>query len=102
MTDDRDLGPCCVCETRVGVTNIMMLDRRAPVPGTGWGCVVCGLPADGAVAVLCDGCLELVEAGAMPIFVCSGYAKDGVRVPVTELSGVPFVHNEAAHRDEQS
>ena len=26
--------------------------------GSGWGCVQCGLPAEGAVAIVCDACIE--------------------------------------------
>jgi hypothetical protein len=55
-----DLGPCCGCEvTTLGACNIVMLDKKAPVAGAGWGCLVCELPHDGAVAVLCDACLLL-------------------------------------------
>ena len=95
-----DLGPCCICETYVGVTNILMIDKRGPVAGTGWGCVVCGLPNDGAAAVLCDGCMKLVEAGAVPLLVCSGYPGEGKRVPYAELSDEVFTHDEARHREE--
>lgn len=93
-----DLGRRCICETRTGVTNIVIIERRAPVAGTGWGCVVCGLPSDGAVAVLCDRCMELVHAGAVPIFVCRGYAGDDQRAPYTEVSREVFAHNDEAHR----
>lgn len=27
----------------------MMLDKKAPQPGTGWGCFACGLPQDEAI-----------------------------------------------------
>jgi hypothetical protein len=42
-----DLGPCCGCRGKGGARNIVMLDRRAPIAGRGWGCAQCGLPADG-------------------------------------------------------
>ena len=62
------LGRCCACleEGTEGnpVRNLMMLDRLAPTPGTGWGCFVCGLPLDGAVAVLCERCVEAEADGS--------------------------------------
>lgn len=87
-----DLGPCCTCGTRSGVRNIVMLERPAPLPGTGWDCAVCGLPADGAIAVVCDDCLE------QPVtHVCVGYADRGLRVPIAQLQQTPFAHDERAH-----
>ena len=62
QTDPRSLGPCCQCECTDGVRNIFLLNRRGAIPGRGWGCVVCGLPPDGAVAVLCDACVECLPA----------------------------------------
>lgn len=92
FSDAIDLGPCCTCGTRSGVRNIVMLEQLAPLPGTGWGCAVCGLPADGAIAVVCDACLE------QPItHACVGYADRGLRVPLTQLQGTRFAHSEAAH-----
>jgi hypothetical protein len=35
LEQERDYGPCCVCRGRENVRNILMLPRRAPVPGTG-------------------------------------------------------------------
>jgi hypothetical protein len=96
--DALDLGPCCICETRVGVRNVVPLPLRGPIAGTGWGCIVCNLPLDGAVAVLCDGCLELVAAGAWPLFVCRGWPVDHGRAPFAELSADPFDHDLAAHQ----
>ena len=93
-----DLGPCCHCEkTGPAVRNIMMLHRRAPVPGTGWGCFQCGLSQDGAVAVLCDECLE---ASKPKRFVCVGQPGDGKRMPVEELSTEPFDHDMSKHPEE--
>lgn len=76
------LGPCCVCETTVNVRNILSLHTKAPIPGHGWGCVQCGLDADGALAVVCDACLEL------PLkFACRGYPGKEGRIPIEDLTG---------------
>ena len=88
-----ELGACCSCGATEGVRNIMMLGYRAPVPGTGWGCVVCGLPADGAVAVVCDACLA---AGAPVKRVCRGYPSAGERVGRKGLKE-RFEHNLSKH-----
>lgn len=80
------LGPCCVCETEAGVHNIIMLDRQAVMSGHGWGCLVCGLASDGAMAVLCDPCLKAWQAdNSILKIACRGYpAKDG-RVAIDVL-----------------
>lgn len=90
--DAPKLGPCCTCGTTVGVTNILMLPLRGPTPGKGWGCVVCGLPADGAIVVLCDACVERPVQS-----VCDGYPKDGKRVSVASLPDDVFDHDAAKH-----
>lgn len=85
MSDDTiDLGPCCACGGTENVRNILMLDKKSPMLGRGWGCVACGLPADGASAVVCDQCLEEDR----PLrYACRGYpGKDG-RVEIGELQG---------------
>lgn len=38
---------------------LLSLQKKSPTPGRGWGCVVCGLPADGAMAAVCNACFEL-------------------------------------------
>ena len=90
------LGPCCRCGRMENVRNIMMLDRRGPTPGKGWGCLVCGLPNDGAIAVLCDDCIE-----QEPLFVCTGYPATDGRTPIGELPPEPFAHDEAKHRESE-
>ncbi len=99
MPDESEikLGPCCACgENLQDVRNVVMLHHRAPVPFTGWGCVVCDLPADGAVAVLCDRCLlthaEIKDA-------CHGYASEGRRVSLKSLTE-PFDHDRSKHLGE--
>lgn len=90
-----DLGPCCTCGGRVDVVNVLMLSHAAPTPGTGWGCVVCGLPANGALAVLCDGCLGTQRK---PREICVGYPSAGERMPIEEAKQAPrFEHDLTKH-----
>ncbi len=42
-----EYGTCCACGKKPG-RNLVTLDYYAPQPGTGWGCSMCGLPAEGA------------------------------------------------------
>lgn len=89
-----DLGSCCACGVRgPGVRNVIMLDKLAPIPGHGWGCFECELPPDGAVVVLCDGCMD---EGREPTEACRGFPGIDGRVPIDELAGV-HQHNEARH-----
>jgi len=60
-----------------------MLSKQAPIPGTGWGCIQCGLAANGAVAVFCDKCLE--EKAAV-LWVCAGSVGEHARVPFSDLN----------------
>lgn len=95
MSDDdmiSALGPCCICRLSANVGNLMLLDFRAPVPGTGWGCVACDMPSDGAAAVLCDLCFDRYNKGEPLRDVVSGYAGDGVRVEFTTFPKVAFGH----------
>lgn len=99
MTNELDLGPCCACDrTGDSVRNLIMLDFAAPVPGTGWGCFQCGLPMNGATAVICDGCLE---AEAEINFVIDGQPLVHKRLPIAEAreraGGRPFNHNMERH-----
>jgi hypothetical protein len=95
--DNPDLGPCCVCEkTGPDVRNIIMLDLESPTPGRGWGCFACGLPLNGAIAVVCDACLERLGQDLELKFACRGYpGKDG-RIPIGELTQ-EFHHNVLKH-----
>jgi len=89
-------GKCCVCEKEgKTVRNIMTMHLRAPgPPGHGWGCILCGLPSDGAVAVLCDECV----AAKKPVrFVCEGYAAGNLRVPIEGLE--EFDHDPQKHEE---
>lgn len=93
---DLDLGPCCCCRGFENVRTAIMLPLLAPVAGTGWGCAICGLPPDGAVAVLCDDC---VDDGREPIYACAGYPAERLRCRVAALTR-PFGHDMAKHPEE--
>lgn len=95
--EEMDLGSCCCCEGTEAVRNIGMLPKKAPVPGTGWGCLICCLENDGAVYVCCDKCLEEKRP---PKFACFGYPKDGKRIRIEELQGV-HEHNMDLHLEEE-
>jgi hypothetical protein len=100
-SDTPNLGPCCMCEATTGVRNLIMLDRRCVIAGHGWGCLVCGLPSDGASAVLCDDCLTLYRAdNAWLTIACRGYPGEDGRVAIAELPPEPFEHDMAKHAGE--
>lgn len=90
-----DFGPCCACGGTENVKNVIGINRLAPTPGKGWGCKICGLPSNGAVAVVCDDCLE---SEATVKFACAGYALETGRVLVANLKEA-FGHlfNHEAH-----
>lgn len=98
MTLEMSLGDCCACrgtssaENRV--RNIVMHDFPAPVPGTGWGCIVCHLPMDGAVSVICDRCRD---THAPILDVCSGFPKENQRLALSGMVKTPFAHHLALH-----
>jgi hypothetical protein len=86
--------PCCACgKTNPIAKNIILLDRRAPVPGTGWGCFTCGLKADGAAAIICDDCLK---AKAPVKFALFGYLHERKLIPIETLTE-KFEHDMLKH-----
>jgi hypothetical protein len=88
-----NLGPCGCCAGLYRVRNLIMLPLRAPQPGTGWGCLVCDLPQDGALAAVCDPCLD---AGAVVLYAIDGPAGSKERVAVARL-GAEFRHDLRKH-----
>lgn len=95
-----ELGPCCICGGR-GAGNIILLPRRAAVPGHGWGCVLCGLPADGALAVLCGGCMvRYGEAPELLTHCCRGYPATDGSIAIAELPAGVFDHEMTKHTEE--
>jgi hypothetical protein len=109
---EADFGPCCSCGQEGTEANpvrtILCLDWTAPVEGTGWGCAVCNRPSDGALAVLCDACAELIEEDSLEIedhlsHVVDGMVSEHGRLGVEEWmeTRVPFSHDESLHRGAQ-
>ncbi len=85
------LGPCCACEQTAGVRHITCLQLKGTVPGHGWGCPICDLPLDGALAVVCDNCVT------KPLrFACRGYPAFDGRIAISELRE-PYGHDESKH-----
>ena len=52
-----EYGCCCICESTQNVNNLIQLDYKVESE-SGWGCVRCGLPAEGAIAIVCDACID--------------------------------------------
>lgn len=87
--EEPSLGPCCICESEVRVRTLIMLKRRSPISGHGWGCVACHLPSDGAMAVVCDDCCDVYGPRTPDrlVFACRGYPGTEGRIPMSELTG---------------
>lgn len=94
---DVDLGLCCVCGERKADT-VIMLPYKSPSPGKGWGCFQCGLPNDGAVAVVCGECFTGVGQKMPDIkYMVIGYPAENVRIPYEPDKLEPFDHDEKKH-----
>lgn len=91
-------GACCHCLRDClevsGLVNLVFLKRRAPIAGTGWGCCKCGIPEDGAMAILCNECFE---AGKAVLYACEGRVTENKRVPIESLPEIVFDHNVHHH-----
>lgn len=97
LLSSENLRPCCSCGKDVPCPNLVNMDRKAPVPGTGWGCLQCGLPADGAMAVVCERCFLRHKK---PIAVVFGYITSRERRAIEELEPGVFEHDLTKHPEE--
>jgi hypothetical protein len=95
MSNDIDMGSCCACLGEKNVRTVVQLNFLAPKPGTGWGCVVCHIRCDGALAVVCDDCLD---KNAELLFAVDGYICNKKRIKIDELT-VPFGHDMRHHSE---
>ncbi len=100
-----NLGKCCSCECENdSVRNIITLDKLSSEPTLpgGWGCFVCHLSPMGAVAVLCDECLDkFVQKNAEIKFACVGYPRENRRIEIEKLTEV-FQHDLSKHQEENT
>ncbi len=72
--------PCCACGGKNG-TQMVLIEKKCKIPGHGWGCFTCGLPPDGAVAIVCDECMK---NKVPPKLAFRGYPDEGL-ILVDEL-----------------
>lgn len=87
---------CCICLKKTTDKNLVLVSRKAPIPGTGWGCHTCGLPADGAVSILCDECFSKFANKKVPVkYVYRGFLDAGELVELKTLDN--FNHDEIKH-----
>lgn len=97
--EEHDYGACCACDTTgPTVRNFIGLEKEAPVPGQGWGCVICELPCNGALAVICDSCLE---AERLPTQAIYGYPSLKRRISLGALIK-EFKHKDGYHDAEEN
>lgn len=57
MDITEDYGTCCVCESEMDECVLIQLDYKVESE-SGWGCLVCDLPMEGAMAVVCADCFD--------------------------------------------
>jgi hypothetical protein len=89
----KDLGPCCTCNLKPATT-VVFVNERAPIDGTGWGCLRCGIPPNGAVSVICEDC----KKKQIPIKkVCVGKPAEGRRALLEMTTGEKFDHDYSKH-----
>src|SRR5438270_12248351 len=89
--EDVPIGRCCACGVDGRrLPNLIMVRKRAPEHSKGWGCAVCGLPADGAMAAVCLECMpdSFGPGDRIPELqlVCRGYVGEPERVPIGTLT----------------
>ncbi len=75
------------------------------MPGTGWGCLVCDLPLDGAIAVACDACCEKYgeKVPSALQWICLGRVGEDRRISYSPTEPVSpkdhFDHDRALHTE---
>jgi hypothetical protein len=101
MDSEINLGTCCGCETTENVFTLVSLRFRSKIAGHGWGCVVCHVPSDGAMAVLCNDCdARAQREGVDKVlrFACRGYPGEDGRAPIDKFTE-PFGHDMSIDHD---
>lgn len=88
--------PCCACQLERLCRWVQPLPVLHPVSGLGWGCAVCDIANDGAIAVLCDACAGQRNLDIHD--VCAGSATDPARAPYRDCVRC-FEHDHANHME---
>lgn len=57
MATFDEYGTCCVCESEMETCGIIQLGYKVESE-SGWGCYQCGLPMEGAIAIVCGDCVD--------------------------------------------
>jgi hypothetical protein len=108
-------GSCCACGSIYRVRHILQMPYPGPTPGQGWGCFLCGLDANGALAVICDPCFAKIardaercrkegrthDPRAFLRYVCTGFPGEPGRTPIEQLSSDRFEHDTTIHNPGQ-
>ena len=101
---DEYYGSCCVCEKPDTELNVFQMDYKNPVPSeSAWGCFTCNLPMEGAVAVVCDECVEAFpdeEIWDKILFLMDGATR---RIPVPDVKDrISHEHDLSEHPELRS
>ncbi len=102
------LGRCCRCQ-QADANVLHMLEIKSPErDGRGWGCMVCGLPPEGAIVVFCEPCAQHFEhdrEAAAQWFetptICLGFPQDNRRQQVEKKQMEPHDHDLTKHPKRQ-
>ena len=92
------IGECCACRRRDVRRHIVLLNCLAPVSGTGWGCLVCNMPNDGGLGLVCSRCVAKGRNKAMHMMlIVSGYVMDDHLIDAAPWREKPFDHDLEVH-----
>lgn len=95
-------GPCCACRRESSkLRNLVDMDFEHPhwdrkPQRTVWGCFVCELPGKGAVAFLCDECIDAKEVKILDIVAINSLYPDRLEI-TEEMRARVFQHDMRFH-----
>jgi hypothetical protein len=81
------------------VRTMIYLPFRAPLAGTGWCCGMCRTDYDGAIAVLCDECLERKDPIAQLRWVVCGPIHSLERIAIEDAPRERIEHDVEQHAE---
>ena len=94
---EDEYGTCCICsEDIIGISYIVELYFKAPAEcQSSWGCFKCGLPNEGAIAIICEKCADTDDVYEDIRFIMDGF-EDRLPVP-PKCERVHHDHDYARH-----